>query len=540
MRHILILLVALSLSGTVAAQDKGPTLTADHAKFEQLKGPFATGSDVTKACLGCHTEAGKQMMDSIHWTWESINPFTNQTLGKKTVLNAFCGNLATNEPRCTSCHAGYGWDETASFDFTDQTNVDCLACHDTTGDYVKWPTKAGHPLYSPVTQSGRMTPYSEALIVKEPDGQLTHLPPDLAKVAANVGRPAVENCGNCHFYGGGGDNVKHGDLSSALVDASPHVDVHMSPDGAGMVCVDCHVGNGHDWPGSRYHGTITDTMKQRPGMRDTSVLACNSCHTSTPHEALSVKGAKLNDHTDRIACQTCHIPEYAKGGVATKTWWDWSTAGKLKDGKPYTDVDEKGRQTYLTIKGDFRWEEDVVPTYAFWDGIVEYTLLGDKIDPSELVGINRIGGGVDQPGSKIFPFKRMLGKQAYDEVNEYLIQSNVYGPEGDTAFWSNYDWDKALTAGMTGSNVPYSGEYGFVETEMWWPTTHMVAPANEALKCGQCHAKDGRMANLAGIYVPGRDGFALTDRIGLWLVALALAGVALHALARIVMRRKGG
>lgn len=517
-----------------------PALTADHAKFKKLKGPLKTGQEVTKACLSCHTEAGKQVSSSIHWTWETVNPATGQTLGKKTVLNAFCGNLATNEPRCTSCHAGYGWDETASFDFTDETRIDCLACHDTTGEYIKWPTEAGHPLYEPRTQASANTPYPQSLIVEEPDGNLTHLPPDLAKVAAHVGRPTRENCGNCHFYGGGGDNVKHGDLSSALVDPSPHVDVHMSPDGADMVCVDCHVGDRHAWPGSRYHGTISDSTHQRPGMRNTDILACNSCHSSSPHKVLSLKGNKLNDHTDRVACQTCHIPEYAKGGVATKTWWDWSTAGKLKDGKPYGEEDENGRHTYLTIKGDFEWEEDVVPDYAFWDGIVEYTLLGEKIDPTKLVGINRIGGGPDQPGSVILPFKRMLGKQAYDEVNEYLIQSNVYGPEGNTAFWSNYDWDKALKAGMEGSDVPYSGEYDFVETEMWWPTTHMVAPASEALKCGQCHARDGRLANLAGFYLPGRDGFPLTDRIGLWLLALALAGVIVHAGLRIVSRRGNG
>lgn len=137
-----------------------PKLTADHTKFDVLNGPFETGSDVTKACLSCHTEAGKQVSQSLHWTWETINPTTGQTLGKKTVLNSFCGNLATNEPRCSSCHAGYGWEETASFDFNDETKIDCLVCHDTTGEYVKWPTEAGHPLYEPRTQASRMVPYA--------------------------------------------------------------------------------------------------------------------------------------------------------------------------------------------------------------------------------------------------------------------------------------------------------------------------------------------------------------------------------------------
>ena len=210
----------------IAGGQPVPSLTADHAKFEKLRGPFETASDVTKACLSCHTEAGKQVTQSIHWTWETHNPTTNHTLGKQHVLNSFCGNLATNEPRCTSCHAGYGWEDTATFDFKDETRVDCVACHDTTGEYVKWSTDAGHPLYAPKTQSSRMEPYAEALVIKEPDGKFTHLPPDLAKVAASVGRPGRENCGNCHFYGGGGDNVKHGDLSTALLNPSPHVDVH--------------------------------------------------------------------------------------------------------------------------------------------------------------------------------------------------------------------------------------------------------------------------------------------------------------------------
>jgi octaheme c-type cytochrome (tetrathionate reductase family) len=533
LRFLLPVFLLLGLAFPALAQST-PALTADHAKFKVLQGPFDTASEVTRACLSCHTEAGKQVSTSIHWTWESINPNTGQTLGKRHVLNAFCGNLATNEPRCTSCHAGYGWTDAKTFDFADESRIDCLACHDTTGTYIKWPTEAGEPLYAPRTQSGRMQPYSEALITVEPDGKFTHLPPDLANVATHVGRPGRDNCGNCHFYGGGGDNVKHGDLSSALVNPTPHVDVHMSPDGAGMVCVDCHVGDGHQWPGSRYQGAITDASHQRPGMRNTDVLACNSCHGPAPHPALSLKGSKLNDHLDRVACQTCHIPEYAKGGVATKTWWDWSTAGRLKDGKPYAEEDDKGRHTYLTIKGDFRWGEDVVPDYAFWDGIVEYTLLGDRIDPTGIVGINRIGGDAASPDARIFPFKRMLGKQAYDAVNEYLIQSNVYGPGGDTAFWTNYDWDKALRAGMAGSDVPYSGKFGFVETEMWWPTTHMVAPASEALDCGSCHARDGRLANVAGFYLPGRDGFALTDRIGLIALALALAGIAVHVALRVI------
>ncbi|MBN9673276.1 tetrathionate reductase family octaheme c-type cytochrome [Roseibium aggregatum] len=518
----------------VHAQEKSPP-TADHTKFESLKGPFTSGPEVTRACLACHTEAAKQVMSSIHWKWDYTHPVTGETLGKRNVINAFCGNVASNEPRCTSCHAGYGWED-ESFDFSDETRVDCLVCHDTTGDYVKFDVKAGHPLYEPLTRKGGHV-YPDSLKQKS-GGMTTYLPPDLAKVSQAVGEPGRANCGACHFYGGGGDGVKHGDLDSSLVSPPVEVDVHMSPDGADLTCTDCHTAHGHQWPGSRYLGTVRDDNRGKPGFRRRDVASCQSCHTSTPHSTASIEGLKLNDHTDRVACQTCHIPEFARGGVATKTWWDWSTAGKLKDGKPYAEEDEHGHHSYLSKKGHFVWEENVVPDYAFWNGVVDYSLLGEKIDPSGVVPVNKIYGSAEDPGSRIYPFKRMRGKQAYDRDNNNLVLTNVFGPETDTAFWTNFDWDKSISAAMAKTDVPYSGNYDFVETEMWWPTTHMVAPAKSALSCGDCHARDGRLSGLSGFYLPGRDLFKTTDRIGLSILVLSLVGILGHSSVRIVMSRR--
>ena len=28
---------------------------------------------------------------------------------------------------------------------------------------------------------------------------------------------------------------------------------------------------------------------------------------------------------------------------------------------------------------------------------------------------------------------------------------------------------------------------------MWWPITHMVQPASDALQCAECHADNGRL-----------------------------------------------
>jgi mono/diheme cytochrome c family protein len=48
-----------------------------------------------------------------------------------------------------------------------------------------------------------------------PPGKKLFKAPDLTQIAQHVGKPGRANCGACHFSGGGGDAVKHGDLDSS-------------------------------------------------------------------------------------------------------------------------------------------------------------------------------------------------------------------------------------------------------------------------------------------------------------------------------------
>ena len=61
--------------------------TADHSKFKAMQQDFQTGPEVTRACLTCHTEAAKQVQQSIHWTWTFEDD--EKKLGKRFVLNNF-------------------------------------------------------------------------------------------------------------------------------------------------------------------------------------------------------------------------------------------------------------------------------------------------------------------------------------------------------------------------------------------------------------------------------------------------------------------
>lgn len=513
-------------AATVTAIKPVSKSTTDHSKLDALKGPFKTGPEVTKACLSCHNMASHQVMKSIHWTWEKKNPVTGEMVGKKVTANNFCGSPISNEPRCTSCHAGYGWSD-KNFDFTNQNNVDCLACHDNTGTYKKFSTDAGHPLYAD----------REFEPMEGPPGKKLFKAPDLTNIAQHVGKPGRENCGACHFSGGGGDAVKHGDLDSSLKNPSRELDVHMAKDGANMVCADCHTFNAHQPSGSRFSTKSKDPHGLDLPKDDHDRASCESCHSQAPH-----KDAKINNHANKVACQTCHIPEFARGGIATKMLWDWSTAGKMDaQGKPLFVKDEHGHLSYSAAKGDFKYGENVRPEYKWYNGVVHTVGITDKFDDSKVLELNRVEGSAQDPNARIWPFKVMQGKQPYDTENKTLVVNHVYGND-DTSLWKNYDYAKSIKAGMETAGLPYSGKFGFIETRMNWFITHMVAPKEKAVPCQDCHtrADDGRLAAITDIYLPGRDRNGWIDLLG-GLAILGSIGVGTaHGAFRFFTRNRKG
>lgn len=443
----------------------------DHAGFEALEGPFETGPEVTAACLICHTDAAEQLQHTTHWTWEFEDPTTGDMLGKRNVINNFCVSVETNEPRCTSCHIGYGYTSEETFDFSEETNVDCLVCHDTTGTYVKWPAGAGHPAYETIVFDGK-----------------TFEPVDLALVAQNVGPTSRESCGSCHFSGGGGDAVKHGDLDSSLIHASAEIDVHMAEDGLNFTCTTCHTTVDHSIPGSRYEWTVRDEGGiDVPGNSDGDRATCESCHGLSPHEE-----HQYNRHVSFVACQTCHIPTVARQ-EATKTEWDWSQAGQFNaEGKPFQEVNDVGYVVYDSKKGAFEWVLNYQPELIWFNGDVDWALLEDEIDPSQTVVINWLNGSYEDDDSRLWPVKAFHAVLPYDATYNRLVTPHLFptSPDDSTAYWKNWDWDAAIQMGMDAKGADYSGDIGWVDTVMYWPQTHMVAPASEALTCEHCHEAD--------------------------------------------------
>ena len=468
--------------------------TTDHSKLESLQKNFSTPQEVTEACINCHTEAHKQVMQSNHWNWEREEFIKDRGIvyiGKKNAINNFCIGVEGNEKSCAKCHIGFGITDKMN-GYTDSSNIDCLICHDNSETYIKGNELGGAP--APGI--------------------------DLGNIARNVGKPKRSNCGVCHFFGGGGNNVKHGDLEKSMFNTTKQVDVHMGTDGADMQCTDCHITESHKMLGKIY--SLSSMNRNRS--------TCEQCHTETPHTE-----EILNEHTVKVACQTCHIPVYAKVN-STKTEWDWSTSGRLDNGKPVEEDDELGNHTYLSIKGSFKWGKNLSPEYVWFNGTADHYLLGDIVtDTSKPLILNTLNGSYKEKDSKIIPVKIHRAVQPFDKVTKMLIQPKLFSDkEGEGAYWKDFNWVRASEIGMKDVNLPFSGDVSFIKTEMYWPVNHMVSSADKSLKCIQCHTRnDSKLKGLKDFYMPGRDYNPLVEYGGTGIIIISIVGISLHSIMRI-------
>lgn len=486
--------------------------TTDHTKHAVLQKDFKSGEELTQACISCHSEAEKQFHQTIHWTWLADPSDKDRQYGKAgNSFNNYC--ISTNKTKdagCLSCHPGWGKSK--------ETPVNCLVCHSKTSmNFDEAMTDIQGFLADGDDESKEMAAEIQA---------------ELRDAAQNIGLPGRKNCGSCHFYGGGGDGVKHGDLDTSLAKPSKTLDVHMGTDGQNFTCTRCHTTTLHDISGRVYTRPAATDRKSLVEDDLTTKITCESCHTAQPHKS----GDKMNQHTDKVACQSCHISEFARVNP-TKMSWDWSKSGKLKDGKKYKTKDEFGKFNYLTIKGQMKWAKNVKPEYAWYDGVIKSVTAKDKIDPSGVVKVSWPEGDRENPNARIYPFKVHRGNQPYDKVNQTLLMPLLSSKKG---YWTTLDWKEALAIGQKSMDLPFSGEFDFVETTYVFPITHMVAPKDQSLSCTECHSKsDGRLANLKGFYMPGRDGSKLLNVAGWGVVLASLVGVLIHALGRTFSRRNG-
>ena len=146
------------------------------------------------------------------------------------------------------------------------------------------------------------------------------------------------------------------------------LDVHMDATGLDFTCATCHKTSSHDVAGSRYTPTAVDKdgAHVRGTADNSNPATCVSCHGNGPHK----KEERLNQHANKIACQTCHIPAYARGGIATKMSWDWSAAGEKDADLLY----EFGKNLGLA----FQVQDDLLDLYGETKKFGKITLVYGK------------------------------------------------------------------------------------------------------------------------------------------------------------------
>ena len=238
--------------------DEHRTGRADHSQRHQRT--VQDGPDVTKACLQCHEQHAKDFMKTQHWTWSRCRKYrarARSSSARKT-------RSTTTASRCRQQSALHQLPRRlrlegrlVRFQQARERRLPGLPRHDR--HLQETPAASGNPAY----QDTEFPPKS---------GKIWKAV-DLEKIARSVGPTSRATCGACHFYGGGGDHIKHGDLDSSMAAPKRAMDVHMAVDGPNMTCSACHRPTSTRFRASRW--------PSRSGRRTT--LDCTDCHAGTPH-----------------------------------------------------------------------------------------------------------------------------------------------------------------------------------------------------------------------------------------------------------------
>jgi hypothetical protein len=394
------------------------------------------------------------MFGSVHYQWKGQTPYIvngQEIQGKDAgAFNAFCINILGNWNGCGSCHPGMGARPGAILTQAELVNIDCLICHQV--DYKR--VRVGDTFV--------------------PDTALMTISMDQA--VQTVDTPVKGNCLFCHARSGGNDGFKRGDLTLAHANTTDRTfDVHMATTGANLQCVDCHNWENHHVPGRG--------ADLRPSDLPTVPL-CTNCHadkaTSTGHSS-----AEVNRHVNKLACQTCHIPIYAKDAADT-------TATEA------TEIHRTWQQSHYT---GVRYEpvvtlaNNVIPVYRFWNktssGYTIYDTIAISLDTGNY-GISRPLGSINDPNRKLYPFKYKTAEQPILTTSHKLIALDT------SVFFATGDPQQAIAAGLTNMGLPSTEPYNWITTDEFLLLDHEVMPAERVLTCNQCHGTTNQM-DLPGL-----------------------------------------
>jgi Cytochrome c bacterial len=447
MRTLTMILVLLTIAGSLWAGDR-PTYTHKEY-FEHYEG--------TQTCLECHQEEGESFFHSQHYQWQGDSPgivnSDGKRLGKLNTMNDFCtnpmpswiGNAVNSDGKvlaqgCSKCHAGLGLKPSPVMSQEQLENIDCLICHASGYRRDLYDDDQGNPEWRPI---------------------LWRNPAGLDAISKRISLPKRKMCLRCHSGAGGGQNFKRGDIEYALADCEPEFDVHMASTGNDMACAECHADSDHRVRGRGADLSGTDAPD--------NPLRCTSCHDAAPHGK-----TVLDHHATRIACETCHIPVFAKAD-ATDMSRDWSQPKYHEEANKYSATIEFGK--------------NVVPAYTWWNGSTRSQLMGEavKFEKDGTVAMMLPQGKRKDKASKIYPFKLHKAVLPILKDEQWLV------PLAVDEFFVDGDIEKAVQEGGHAAYGLEHFEYEWINAKRYMGIYHEVQPAANALACLDCHNEGGRM-----------------------------------------------
>lgn len=401
--------------------------------------------------------------------------------------------------------------------------IDCLICHSTTYDM------------------------NRKQVVLDDDGRSRWAQDRTLKSALAVNSPTAPTCLRCHQHNMGGDifiDENHPEYHQSLINTgskrprvrhpgskrgtpySPEWDVHAA---AGVECIECHRTEGH----LMAKGTHTTTMMAND--RPLEEISCLDCHDDPPHDEEFDYGVSLNEHIDKLACQTCHIPylhpdNMTKRDFAHTEYEDhegiYIYEDPLKLNKPGEGI------AYVWWNGDCSFLGNPIGDnpnnaglYTFYDAKQVWPEFADFDYAGWYEEVMRPIARQGRP-SKIYPMKRFNGRQHIDLQNigpfgGMFVPYNLpsYYRDGDPDASARKEMEKSMMGMMYGWMFKFymldkfmsfmsidgwnTGSYEDVKAgrnvqPRYLPTDAMLEISHSirlegALDCSDCHAEDGVM-----------------------------------------------
>lgn len=455
--------LAAGVSGWAQTPTISPAALEAHATITEYTGPAT--------CIACHESQARAMFGSVHYQEMGETPAVPNIAGPAgkgrngaRVMNSYCGTPSTSSrATCATCHVGNGRVPAPELTAEQLHNIDCLMCHQDA--YKRVPAPPYQPLTFPGTNG---TLHTIQMVVEDETG--FQFVPDTGKMTISileaarlVHLPTRASCLRCHAGAGGSDGGKRGDLSTVTVNPPVSSDVHMSPQGADLSCARCHSAGNHRVLGRGVDLRASDSAE---------LLTCAKCHTDRPHGDYSARNGTARDvHALRVACQSCHIPTFAKD-KSTEMERNWSHA-------EFSMAACRGQGGWLP--SEVR-ASNVVPAYKWFDG----TSLANELDQAPIQ--NGLGeailalpnGSVQSPGAKLYPMKVHRSNAARHDASGLLV------PHSTFTYFSSGDFAKSIQRGQELSGL--NGPTTIVPVLEYQTINHGVVAASSALQCGACHA----------------------------------------------------